>query len=707
MALRGCFLLLILLTVLCNNYAQNKADSLQPNLNQKLSDKDLVDLYNNSFLEFEFSDTTKAKGYLIKSMNLAKKIHYSEGLAKAYQYFGYYYEDVGNYARALLYYEHFLAVSKEKGMKESEASAYNNIANILIFQANYTKAVEYLQQALQIGEDLNNINIISKCVNNIGISYYYLGSYDLAVEFYERSIKLAEELGDVWRIGAGLDNLGLIYHEIKDYDKALEYHKKSLEIRKELEDTAGIASCYHNMGIIYSKLADSTNNAETEALEYYRIALEMNRSTNNKRQMVKCLHSLAIFYFSTGRHKEAIKSAEEGLHISKEIGTLEDQKNLYSLLSDIQDKEGDYKNALNNFIKYHYVYDSLNNFENVKKTAQLEMQHAFDKKEKEREFSQMQSDLLKEEELKQQKLLRNFFIFGSLLLIIVVLFIYRSYRHKQRDNKLLASQKAVIEEKNTEITDSIKYAKRIQEAIMPPEKKVSELLPSAFVFYQPKDIVSGDFYWIQEKKDMVFFAVVDCTGHGVPGAFISIMAHGGLNRAVNEFKLRTPAAILDKLNEIVNETLAQSYEESAIRDGLDIALCCYNRLEKTLQYSGAYNPLIHCRNRQITEIKANQAPIGSFIGDEVASFTNHVVEIQNNDMIYLFSDGYADQFGGENPEQRKDGGKKYKSKNFKDFLASISELEMTEQNRILREEFNRWKGELDQLDDICIIGVRF
>ncbi|MBA3705219.1 MAG: GAF domain-containing protein [Bacteroidetes bacterium] len=260
----------------------------------------------------------------------------------------------------------------------------------------------------------------------------------------------------------------------------------------------------------------------------------------------------------------------------------------------------------------------------------------------------------------------------------------------------MRTQNEIISEKNKHITDSINYAKRIQNAILPSDEVIKNILPNSFVLFKPKDIVSGDFYWITEKQGKLFFAVVDCTGHGVPGAFVSIIGHNGLYRAVNEFGLTKPSEILDKLNELVEETFRQN-NEMQINDGMDIALCSYDRSSKTLEFAGANNPLYHISSGELAEIKGDKQPIGAF--DNRKKFENHTINLKENDSIYVFSDGYADQFGGIS-------GKKFKYNQFKNMLLSLQGTAMSKQHSVLNNTFINWMGDYEQLDDICVIGMK-
>lgn len=254
-------------------------------------------------------------------------------------------------------------------------------------------------------------------------------------------------------------------------------------------------------------------------------------------------------------------------------------------------------------------------------------------------------------------------------------------------------QKLIVEEKSQEITDSIEYAKTIQSAILPSSKIIDEFLKDSFVLYKPKDIIAGDFYWIEAKEDRVLFAAADCTGHGVPGAMISVVCNNALNRSVREYNLSDPGKILDKAREIVIQEFEKS--DTEVRDGMDIAIC--SLIGDKLEYAGAHNPLWIIRNGILLETKANKQPIGKF--ENLEPYTTHSFQLEKGDSIYIFSDGYSDQFGGVR-------GKKYKTSNFKNLLLSIQESSMEKQLALLEAEFEKWRGAMEQIDDVCVIGLK-
>ena len=341
---------------------------------------------------------------------------------------------------------------------------------------------------------------------------------------------------------------------------------------------------------------------------------------------------------------------------------------------------------------------------------------------------------------------RTVIVAGFLLVLVLTLLVIRGYNQKQKAFALLeiqnnqikkqkeeietnrdeiTRQRDKIEEQRNEITDSIKYSRRIQTAVMPPESLIKCLLPEHFVFFRPKDIVSGDFYWVQKSGDKILWASVDCTGHGVPGAIMSIIGYNGINRAVREYHLTSPGEVLDKLNNIVAETFRQDLlnqedagpEEVKIRDGMDIALCAYDKESMKVEFAAANNPLIVVRSKNrilsvndsevspdmsndsdsLYEIRADRQPIGSYAN--TSSFSNNIIDVASGDSLYTFSDGFADQFGGPN-------GKKFMGKQLKTLLLSIQHLSMDEKYNQIDETFLSWKGSFEQVDDILIFGVQ-
>jgi hypothetical protein len=337
--------------------------------------------------------------------------------------------------------------------------------------------------------------------------------------------------------------------------------------------------------------------------------------------------------------------------------------------------------------------------------------------EKVSQLEKLQTQMEHDKNLSRQRLILSIVAVGLILAAVFSFFLYKRVKLTEEQKKIIEEQKQLVEEKNKDITDSIRYAQHIQTAILPTAAKVESCLPESFILYRPRDIISGDFYWLEKIENQVIVAAVDCTGHGVPGALVSIVGNNGLNRTVKEFGLTKPAEILDKLDELVNESFRQSNSNEFIRDGMDIALCNITPLNSSspkkykVQYSGANNPLwVFKKNHNGTlakdgpysflEFKPDKQPIGQYSMDELNDpFSLHEVMLSEGDVFYIFSDGYADQFGGPK-------GKKFKYSQLRQLLLSIIHLPMSKQHQILDEKFDEWKGSLEQVDDVCMIGIR-
>ena len=291
----------------------------------------------------------------------------------------------------------------------------------------------------------------------------------------------------------------------------------------------------------------------------------------------------------------------------------------------------------------------------------------------------------------------NEYFFINLLMnfLIIIFLVFRNENIRQKLLRDLTDKNTEITQKNKEIQQSIEYAKRIQKAILPPQELIAKYLSKSFVLYKPKDIVAGDFYWMQKIDGKILFAAADCTGHGIPGALVSIICNDGLNQSVEEHKLIDPGKILDKTRDIIVHVFEKSEED--VKDGMDISLCVLDQQNNSLQWSGANNPIWIIRNAEILETKPNKQSIGKT--DKPTPFKTHNIKLEKEDLIYLFTDGFQDQFGGKN-------GKKFKLANLKKLILSIHREKMQKQLEIINQAFEEWKGDQEQVDDVCIFGLR-
>ncbi len=626
---------------------------------------------------------------LNRNLTDIEKAFFTIKLAATYNNIGLIYGDQGDYAKASAFYHRSLKIKEDIGDKKGIASSLNNIGNIYQKQGDYDKASAFYHRSLTIKEEIGNKQGIASSLNNIGLIYNNQGDYARAIDYYTRSLAIKEEIGDKLGIGNSLVNIGIIYSEQGDYDSAIVHFTRSLTIREEMGDKRGIASSLFSIGSIHMRQGDYTS-----AIAYNTRALTIAQEVDAAIEIRKVTNTLYEAYKATGRLKPALEMYE-----------------LYITTRDSIDSDENQKEVMRQAYKYEYEKQSLAD----------SLAHAAEQERSELVMKEQEARLSQE---KAQKI--GFGIGGGLALVLAIVAVF-AFVSKRKDNKLIQKQKEeverqktvaeqqkeLVEEKNTEIMDSITYAKRIQTAILPPKKVVKEYLKESFILYKPKDIVAGDFYWIESVDDQVIFAAADCTGHGVPGAMVSVVCHNAMNRAVREFGLRNPAEILDKTRELVIETFDKS--ESEVKDGMDIALCALDLKTLALKYSGANNPLWIVRkelvplheiseeqpyeenNPYVIEIKADIQPIGKHAGQK--PFTGQDVQLFAGDTIFIFTDGFPDQFGGPK-------GKKFKYKPFKELLLANQGKPMEEQKQLLDESIENWRGELEQVDDICIIGVK-
>jgi serine phosphatase RsbU (regulator of sigma subunit) len=651
-----------------------------------------------------------------------------------------------NFEKAIYYGNELIKTVQLSPTKNNVAKSHYVMGTIYYSNADYETALLYLQKAENEYSVLNNELELANCRNTIGSIQEDKGYYDKALDYFLSSLSIFEKYKDSSKIATTYNNIGYLYLDIENYEKSLSYLNKSLEIRLLLKDQLGVAESYNNISNVLSSKGELN-----EAMELLQKSLAIKEKLGNKKGIAYALNNIGSIYAELGDYKKSIENFEKSYLIKKEIndhrgiivglvnigasyyfsddlkkaneyfiqagieakkmGVRDLEIDCYNNVIETYNEMGEYQKALEYYDKLIDLKDSVYNSDNSK--ALMELQTKFDSEKQIKDIEILtQEKELSELELDRQRYFKNAFIIGFAFILILVFVVYNRYQIKHRANAKLEQQKTEItlqhsklniayeeiEAKNKDILDSIKYAKRIQEAILPIQDFENIFGANGFVYYQPKDIVSGDFYWLEKKENTVLLAAVDCTGHGVPGAFMSIVGFNILNQAVNEHHLRAPNLILNELNTGVTNTLRQTEKESSVRDGMDINLCSINYDTLELNYAGAYNPLWIIRNNEFIEIEADKFPIGLFVGQEMGSFKNKSFQLQKGDAIYLFTDGYADQFGGPR-------GKKFKYQQFKDTLLNIAHLQVMEQKNILEKTILSWKGELEQIDDILVIGI--
>jgi len=566
---------------------------------------------------------------------------------------GRYYLLVTNYELSTIELNKAELFFKQKDDKSNLAETFALKSILLSRLGEDQKAINLLIKVIDIEKELKDTLAFIGSLNNLSISYKDLNNLD--------SMKIVLDEIESYKNYFTPDyqyyynqNLGDYYTQIGKYNKALVHLKIALNLAIDLDMTDSRATV-----LVLISTAHRLNEDLILAEQFCRESYDFSISNDLIFETSDALKELILIKKTQGNYKSAYELQQEWMRLEKEIFNLEKIQKIKAI-------EGQLKIAEK---------------EKLIKEGQIALQ----------------AEKLEGEKTKS----KNMWLFGVIIIVLILMiFTIYIYVKTKKLNTTIQSQKKEVELKSSSlevalknINDSIAYSKRIQNAILPPLRIVKSYLKDSFILYKPKDIVAGDFYWMEQKDGKILFAAADCTGHGVPGAMMSVVCNNALNRSVREHGLTNPGDILNKTREIVVEEFEKSDEE--VKDGMDIALCSIKNM--TLEYAGAHNPLWIIRNKTLIEIKGDKQPVGQFFKHK--PFTSHTMDLKKGDVIYIFSDGYADQFGGEN-------GKKFKIKALKNLLLSIQNKSMDEQKTFIDNHFKAWKGDLEQLDDVCFIGVK-
>lgn len=573
---------------------------------------------------------------------------------------------MGDFRSALEYYHEVLPYYEKQKDSRPLIRLYSNIAGVYFDQLDYNMAIEYFNRSLKISLDLKDHKTIGQSYNNIGSALQNMGKHKEAKQYYLKAIPINKYSKNLHNLAYNYMNIASCEFNEGDLDLATEHNKESLKILRSLEDPYAIASCL---------------NMEAELL------------------------------MAQGKSKEALKVMEESVLLSEKTGSPLLMEKTYKQLADVYSKTGDHKNSNKYLYKFITTRDSIIN-ENIreevtkKKLAyEFEKQHLSDSLESAAR-QKILSDQI-ENSKKRASLQRNISIisvFSVFAVSVLAFFVYRGAKRNKNASIIIEQQKKVVELKNKEMTDSMHYAKKIQHNLMAQKELINSYFPNNFILFKPKDIVSGDFYWATIKNDQFFLAVCDSTGHGIPGAFMSLLNMGFLTEAIKEKNISEPNAILN----YIRIKLMESFGKDGQKDGMDGIVLCFDKKKNTITYSAANNPPILVRNGRVGELPYDKMPVGR--GEKTDSFTLHQLHLKAGDSLYIYTDGYADQFGGTKA-RLTDGtfgqGKKYMYKKLNQKLLELNSKNMEEQLTELNKEFDQWKGELEQVDDVCVVGIKF
>ncbi len=631
---------------------------------------------------------------------LAEKLNRPKQKADAYSSMGVNYKNEAKYDSANFCHNAALVIFKQLNRKADISRVLNNLGIVQKELGNFNEALNYYIESLKLLDEKKDKKAIARTNMNIGIIYRKLGNTDKAMEYQLITQKLFAELKDNSGLSRVYANIGNLYSDKKEFKKALDYYLDAKKLKEGLGDKLDIATIDQSIGGIYSQTGDYK-----KAIEYEEGALKIYKEVNDQDGYAAALRAIGANYMEQKNYGKALNYMLESLDLSKKLGTKNEIKETYLEIAKTYKALGQFDKAFEYLDKYGELKDSILNQNMLTQINELDGKYQNEKKQKQIELLQ-KNEAIQDLELKRRNILIYWAVGVGIIILVFAMVSYKNFRIKKKTNLVLErrnheiqTQKAVIEEKNKDILDSIRYAKRLQDAILPPQSLIHSHLPESFVLYKPKDIVSGDFYWVEPVGTKILFAAVDCTGHGVPGAIMSLIGHNLLNTIVKEKNILQPAAILNELLLDLMDALHQKTDDPTANDGMDIALCLFDKENMQLEYAGAFCPLLLVRDNELIEIKANKFSVGRQAYESKETFTNHSYKLLPGDAIYIFSDGYADQFGGEK-------GKKMMRKNQNKILLGNMKLSMAEQHHKLDRHFSRWKGQLEQVDDILIIGVR-
>jgi len=621
-----------------------------------------------------------------------------------YKWLCYYYRVIGKMDTATLLGSQGIALAQKAGYKRGEAGCNTALGLVVWNEGNYTQALDYFLTSLKIDEKLGSKRGIGTNSVNIGNIYSDQKEYDEALKYYNIGLDIDEQSGDTIGLIILNENMGTCYLGKGDKAKALVYYYRTLEESKGAKYIPGIARSTDDIGAVY--LGEGDYDA---ALKFLLEGEKVGQQSEDKSVLLIAEGDLGETYLKLKRYPEAEKALLNALALSDSIHSLEGYQNFGKYLSDVYSQTGQWQKAYKAYTEYSTAEDSLSGLEKNKQITAKTLTYNFEKAKEKMQADQEKKDAIDVEEKKGQRIILYAISLVLLLALLLVGFVFRGYRQKQKANVMLDRKNQTIEqqkekvdaayaqlhEKHKEITDSINYAKRIQQALFQDEEAIAMgSMPEHYIYFKPRDVVSGDFYWRYEKDGYCYIAAVDCTGHGVPGAFLTMLGSAFLNEICANGNRLSPGEVLNQLRDKIVKELSSRGE---VKDGMDISLLAISRQPLAISWAGANNPLWYLQNGEIKEIAADKQPIGYQEGQK--PFSAHKVALNKGDLVYLFTDGYADQFGGPNE-------KKFKYNLLKETLKSIAHLSMKEQKQKLGEVFDSWKGKQDQTDDVCIIALK-
>lgn len=699
-------------------------------LYNQLSDyKGVADAYNQlGTLHYRAGDYDSAIIFYNRSLGARATINDSLAISHSLNNIGMIYDARGDYASALSYFYRSLEIKKRLGDSLSYSRSLGNIGSVYLNQGDYPKSLSFFMEALAIREKFPDPVGIAYLNRNIGKVITASGDYNLALSYLNHALSLLRDLDDDRGIALTLTYMGPAYQAQARYDSALICYDEAISLYQQVDEPSGLAEATVLKGIVLR-----IKGQFDESLQLLREAQTAYNKLGEPRGAAWTLIELSSTYMALGDYALAKRLSLDALSKAQSIRATSLQRDVHELLSEIFSREGDCTKSYYHFKRHVAFRDSLGARQLPLQLVQVNLEKELQRQRLEQQARTKTAEL----ESKRQRYIANFFMFAFLSMIVVSVLTYLNLLQKRRHNVDLERQKLAIEQQNreiieqrndieshrnlvvqqrdriinllTELGESIDYAKRIQQAIMPTHKFVEEHFSESFILSLPRESVGGDFFWATYVDSKLYFAVADCTGHGIPGGFMSMLGLAYLNQIVAQEKLGSPAQMLGELRSIIIKALNQTGKDDDSYDGMDIALCVFDPKTYKLTFAGANSPLYVACNRTpvasakvirhgiISELKPDRMPVGYY--PVLNPFTEVAITLAPGDMLYLFSDGFPDQFGG--PLNKKFG-----HVAFRELLSGVVDLPLDEQQRVLFAAFDRHKAEYPQTDDVFVVGIK-
>lgn len=687
--------------------------------------------YMTAYAYVSVNDSAQTVNYFLKAKDIWQKLGNTQQEATIQTDLGLFYGKKGAYEKALEHYEFALHIFTKQQQKIQIAALNRRISTIYSGKGNYPLALDHLLKALRIYEALDKPMEISRIHNIIGILYDEQKDYNKALTHYHTALKTSQQIKEQRRTAVMYNNIGLVYQHLQQYDSAEFYYQKCIQMAEKQQLNSLLGWAYNGMGMVrqYQRNYQQAEDWISRAIE--------KRSRVRNKHLAQSYNSLGKNHLLQKQFKQALPYYLEASKICQETNHLVNYKDALESLSIIYEQLGQTTRAFDYYKQFKQLSDSLVNDETTKALTKQSLEYKFEQEKDQITLENERQSLQQQQLLKEQKYITYAFIGSFLAVLAIAFFIYKNYKEKNKANQRLAEsnkeisqqreeiliinetlskrqqellqkkaqtelQYQMLETINRKMTDSINYASRIQKAMLGDAENMTAYFNNAFILFQPKDIVSGDFYWFSALDDhKKLLITADCTGHGVPGAFMTIMGAALLNEIVNANSQLMPHEILHQLDAKIIAAINHGHQnqktKSKVNDGMDMQIILLDESVNKLYFSGAKNPLYRVRDQEITTFKGARFPIGSRQFKQAKVFETQEIDLLEGDQYYLSSDGYQDQFGGEH-------GRKYLKKRFRSLLLETSQLASAQQHDFLKKELYDWKDNYPQTDDILIVG---